>query len=341
MVNWQQTHFIYEVVICSISMYLNIMVICFCNYHLGRAMKSYRWMLIGGSLVDISYTIISFFTGMLAIDYGTAMIFMSDQPFFPQTHNTAVIATILYCSISYTMIVNVCCQFVYRMNIFCLSNRFSLSEIFAFIGLLELWAIAHCCNIVNICTRYDEPEMTAALQNMPLFHNVTLPAYIFGDSFELKMMLQLLDSQLIVGAGYAIIIYCACRIEMKLRRDLHMLQPTTLAAQKQLSRIMMFQAFLPMPLLLLPIGMSDLLPMIGVSFEYLPVFIKVTISLLPLFNPIVIMITIPSIRRAILQCFTRGRVSHVTSTVSDTGAGLSTNKQPDGGTEGHALSVTA
>ncbi|KAI6223715.1 Seven TM Receptor [Aphelenchoides fujianensis] len=256
------------------------------------------------------------------------MAFMAVTPFFPQTHMTAAVGTTLACMVIYLMIVNVCCQFLYRLNVFCLGNRYSLKQVFGLIGLLELWTIIHCCDIANVCDRYDEPEYTAALLKNPIFEGLnetTLPAYIFGDSYDLKMMLQLADSQLIVGAGYTIIIYSAYMIERKLRRDMGDLQPSTLAAQKQLSKIMMFQACLPMPTVLLPVGLADFLPMVGISFDYLPVFIKVTISVLPLCNPIVILCTIPAFRRTIFSFVCRGKVDVAGATTS--AAGLSTEKQ--------------
>ncbi|KAI6243027.1 hypothetical protein M3Y99_00150400 [Aphelenchoides fujianensis] len=139
MATWFEIHFYYECVICSISLCLNFVLILLCRYHLGYAFKSYRWMLIGGACVDVTFTIVSFSTQMLAIDYESTMAFMVPAPFLPQTHRTAVIGTILFCLVSYTMIVNVCCQFLYRLNIFYFGNRYSLKEVFGLAGLLELW----------------------------------------------------------------------------------------------------------------------------------------------------------------------------------------------------------
>ncbi|KAI6172671.1 hypothetical protein M3Y98_00999300 [Aphelenchoides besseyi] len=301
MINWRYCSQVFEYGVASISISLNGILLYLCLYKISKSMKEYKCLLVCGCVIDLLFTISSAVCQIVIVDHETKMIFVLESPFLPATHRFVVIATSVYCLVLYAMIINVVTQFVNRLNIICLRNRFSIIHVFMFEFVFFCWTTAHCTNIGNVCDEHNNPATIRELEKNPFFHNSTVPPYIAGDTHKLKMIIQLIDSQFIITTAYGIIFYCGWRIQRKLSEDKGILLESTIRSQKRVSKILYVQAIIPIVSVIFPVGLADFLPLINLSFDYIPIFIRLTIGITPLLNPLVVLMVIPSFRNSVMN----------------------------------------
>lgn len=122
------------------------------------------------------------------------MIFLMDNPFLPDTHATVVFCSILWNIGLYAMIVNMAAQFVYRMNIFCLSRSIRMNRFFGGFLLYFLWTCCHSFGIL-ITFNGENVETTRELRNKsPLFKRGQIPPYIYINSVCFELVSKMLGT---------------------------------------------------------------------------------------------------------------------------------------------------
>ncbi|KAI6219452.1 hypothetical protein M3Y95_01112600 [Aphelenchoides besseyi] len=321
MINWRYCSQVFEYAVASMSISLNGILLYLCLYKMTKSMKEYKFFLICGCVIDLLFTVLSAISQIVVVDHGTKMIFVLESPFLPATHTSVIIATSIWCSFLYAMIINVVTQFVNRLNIICLRNRFSMLQILMFEFVFLCWTTAHCANIGNACDEHDNLETSRELKKNPFFYNATLPPWIAGDTHKLGMIIQLIDVQLIISTAYGIIFYSGWRIQRKLSEDKDILQETTIRSQKQVSRILIIQAAIPVLSVIFPVGLADLLPLLNISFDYIAIFIRLTIGITPLLNPLVVLVVIPRFRNTIIRMVRLNSITAIQPTSTELTSG--------------------
>ncbi|KAI6211284.1 hypothetical protein M3Y96_00417200 [Aphelenchoides besseyi] len=296
MLNWHLICLIYEISMSSISLMLNALVVSLCIHKLSDSMRLYRKFFIFGATIDSIYAVITILTHMMLVDHGTKMIFVLDSPFLPATSLCARISAALLVFCAHLMI----WSFVNRINIFCWQNYYSMGQIIGFAAIYLLWVIAHGFIAFFALDIHDDPTTTRELSLNPVFVGRKVPPYSAGDTYNGPMIFVLIEVQILLSSYYSLIFYCGYKIRQKLREDREVLQTKTIRIQARLTRILTTQAVLPLITVVCPIGSMCVLPLAGVSFEYLGVFTKLTINILPIINPLVILITIPRFRKSLL-----------------------------------------
>lgn len=80
------------------------------------------------------------------------------------------------------MLVNVCLQFINRLNIICYNSRYTTWHYAAFFLLFFLWTLVHVTAVgVLFDLRYD-PQAVREINENPLLANYRIPAYIGCDT---------------------------------------------------------------------------------------------------------------------------------------------------------------
>ncbi|CAD5214813.1 unnamed protein product [Bursaphelenchus xylophilus] len=155
------------------------------------------------------------------------------------------------------------------------------------------------------------------------YREVPLPKVLYADIRDIYQQLYFFYANLFVTASYLLSLYFAYKTVLFLKQNSSMYSERTKSMQNQLARALFFQTLLP-----IFVSIGPILFICVPSFFYMNtgksalIFMNMT-SWIPVFNPLLTIIAIVPYRRAVLECFGRGKV-HTSS------AGKESSNKGDG-----------
>ncbi|KAI6230053.1 hypothetical protein M3Y99_01113700 [Aphelenchoides fujianensis] len=243
---------------------------------------------------------------MEAVEVNNGLVFfIPENPLLPASQLIAFVVGILWSGAFFVMVVNVPLQFLYRFNVFCLNRRLRPLHFFALYFLvLTLVAFVPSVGAAYVSEGKSE-EYVEELKKNPIYAHNPPPMFCVGNGTRglyLPLMIYVLVA---IVCCYFFAYVAAARIWKKLReqRD-HRLSSSTIAGQRRLNSIMMLQVAYPLLMTLFPMvlaGVQTILQ-VNVSSPFLGTTMTFLLTLLPVLNPLSVVLLTPQYRTAFFAC---------------------------------------
>ncbi|KAI6202457.1 hypothetical protein M3Y96_00951000 [Aphelenchoides besseyi] len=297
-------HFYFEVVIFAVSYLLNMTVIILALKLARKTMKEYSNMLIANAVVDMIYTMITFIVDVER----RMMFFISDSPLKPQSYVMRQIFAMSWCVGSFILTINVPLQFIYRYSLLCLSSPLRPRQLLGIYCAMLAYVCIHTATFF-LTVEPDNNDLEPILRENPVFADEKLE-YVVWNGNHIANSLQFADVQLITFGCYAIIGWTGYKTQKKLTESISTMRSSTVAAQRQMTKLMIMQAAYPFVALVFPLAFGCLMTLFGVSAGWGNQIMVLAISLIPILNAFSVILVIPSFRRAIRRILL-GDIIHV------------------------------
>ncbi|KAI6198004.1 hypothetical protein M3Y94_01293300 [Aphelenchoides besseyi] len=290
-------HFYFEIVIFAISYLLNMTVIILALKLARKTMKEYSSMLIANAVVDMVYTLITFVTMEMVDVERRMMFFISDSPLKPQSYVMRQIFAMSWCIGSFILTINVPLQFIYRYSLLCLSSPLRPRQLLGIYCAMLAYVCIHTATFF-LTVEPDDNNLESILRENPVFADEKLE-YVVWNGNHIVNSLQFADVQVITFGCYAIIAWTGYKTQKKLTESISTMRSSTVAAQRQMTKLMIMQAAYPFVTLVFPLAFGCLMTLFGVSASWGNQIMVLAISLIPILNAFSVILVIPSFRRAI------------------------------------------
>ncbi|CAD5233523.1 unnamed protein product [Bursaphelenchus xylophilus] len=292
----------YDLFLGILSYCLNILVIYLARTQANKSMAEYTAIILLNSVVDIIFNTTNLITRQF-VDMQDGNLFMLNTgPIgqIPQPYSSMITFSWLF-SLLLT-VVTVPIQFLYRYSQLCLRNPLQFWHYVLIFGGFILAIALHCAAGVLVFETNPAVlrEYEHLLRRNPLFHD-NVPVFTLGVKDSPKAALHMLDCIFIVAVAYSIVIYCALKTIKKLRVAKESMSRTTLAAQRQLTVIMIIQGLNPLIIINTPIFVAVLFTLFNVTLQGISYFITPIIAFIPIVNSLSVICIVPSFRRFVLR----------------------------------------
>ncbi|CAD5228574.1 unnamed protein product [Bursaphelenchus okinawaensis] len=305
----REFHFYYEVSVFIVSWFLGWLVLLLIMFKTPKSFRGYSHMIAMNTVVDLIYSVTDLIT-METVDLHGAILYMFPaNPYFPTNIISARWCSSFWIFALYMTIMALPMQFMYRYGLVCCDKPFTNRQLAGTYGVSLLYLLVHCY-IFKFTFKAPSKEYTKILAENPIYTNDMPSDYIAGDAHELNAMFaHFANCDLIIMAAYGAVFYFGYQISKTLKRTMGNLSRETAAAQRHITRIMVLQALYPLISLVIPTGAIALYPLIatpGVMIQ-LGFFGCISMNLIPVLNPLSVLLVIPMYRQAIIDFITTGK----------------------------------
>ncbi|KAI6238579.1 Seven TM Receptor [Aphelenchoides fujianensis] len=294
----RNAHFYYELVMAVISYALNFLLLWLVIKKSPKSMKSYRTIILLSCAVDLVFITLNLICMGLVDMHDGRMFMFSGGVFEDFDHPVPVIMIGIWLFGVNLTVVNIPMEFLFRYSVFCRATPLKRWQFAALYGAFIVWITLHSIGFaVCFITGERSKEFASILQKNPIYDNVRF--FIVGDSENLWGHLHMMDIQLLVFVSYGIVVFTFRQISKKLKESREHLSASTLAAQSQLTRIMILQALVPFFVLAMPILLAVMSTIVHANNPMIGFFLACTVAFIPVFNSCCVIVVIPSYRRAL------------------------------------------
>ncbi|CAD5233505.1 unnamed protein product [Bursaphelenchus xylophilus] len=258
-------HFLYELVLASISFLLNGVVVYLALTMKSKNTRNYCRILLMSVMGDMIYTALNFVTMMIVEIRAGKMYFITTGPYIHSTYPNNMLMCALWLTGMYVTIMTIMVQFVYRYYALC-KNGLSVAKFALLYCLGMTWCVG---------------------QGFASFAN-------------LGPILHFCCSQISIVVLYVIIVTTGRRIQKVLNSDTLNMSTNTKDAQKKLNKVMALQATYPGLIVGLPVLLATIMAQLKMDVSWSGMYIAPSISAIPIINAITVLLVIPSFRKRIM-----------------------------------------
>ncbi|CAD5222319.1 unnamed protein product [Bursaphelenchus xylophilus] len=185
-------------------------------------------------------------------------------------------------------------QFIYRYSVIS-SNGYTFSTVLKVLAGCFAYLTIHC-SFLSYTYQSPAPVYDAILRGQGVAEEDLI--YVAGDKDANWWLIPHFGScMLMTVASYTTIIVVYIKTQKVLQQFEAHMTVSTRRAQRQMTRIILLQAFYPVVLLCFPSFFMAFGPLINVKSDYLGIVCEISVHLIPILNSIAVVSCIPSYRR--------------------------------------------
>ncbi|CAD5222318.1 unnamed protein product [Bursaphelenchus xylophilus] len=251
-------------------------------------------MLILNAFIDLLYVISTTISVPNVVFASDILFILWENPFVTRRPFDVFACMMIQTYFIYFSVLILPIQFIYRYSVVS-SNGCKFSTILKILACCITYLLVHCS---FLSYTYQAPN--AGYDKM--LREKGIPeedlVYVAGDKHANWWLLPHFGScMLMVIVSYTAIIIVYIKTQKVLRRfEIHM-TASTRQAQRQMTRIILLQAFYPIILLCFPSFFFAFAPIINFKSDYLGIVCVISIHLTPILNSMAVVLCVPSYRR--------------------------------------------
>ncbi|CAD5223468.1 unnamed protein product [Bursaphelenchus okinawaensis] len=268
-----------------------------------RALRAYAFMMVGNAIVDLILAINTLMTLPTAC-FGPQVVFMLvDNPIFPTAPGWTTFAVGTHLFFMFLGVAMLPLQFVYRYGVM-RGQPFTPWQLLAMFSVSLMMGGIHG-GLCPFTFSWPSPEWDAVLHQSMGDPNQELPGYLAGDIHEFGIMaMHFCNVFVIMSFSYTVIIlmiYLSKQTVTLAKND--KITKQTQAVQKQVTRIIYFQAFYPVFVVGMPCVLFTIFVVQGKQVPYIGEWAVSTMHTPPLFNSLSVILCVPSYRKFVVHPF--------------------------------------
>ncbi|KAH7717101.1 Protein Y9C9A.5 [Aphelenchoides avenae] len=303
----------------SVSMIANLILLLLIYGRTSKELRVYSRILIQNCVVDMCYTATVLLTeAQIEFSNGATLMMMAGVfRHTPHPYNYNLIN--LYIVGLFSCVLFLPIQFVFRYYIVC-HNKVLSTRKYALMCCTSLFvAVAYTCLHAWTFMPRGNLQAYAYIVDTPFWIDDTgkPPVFIAADIKDLRIVILVTACMVLSSLAYAVILVANSCVLRKLKHHQHQMSRGTREVQKQLGRVLRYQAIVPLLVCVVPLALVFVFGVFGVKTCGWGLMLTILVAWIPVLNPLSTIIFVRQYRSALLRCGRRNDTmpSYVTSSM--------------------------
>ncbi|CAD5223466.1 unnamed protein product [Bursaphelenchus okinawaensis] len=265
-------------------------------------------MMIANSVVDLLFAVNTMIT-MASVCFGPQLVYViTDNPLYPKTYLASLIGIGSHLFLMFLSVSMLPLKFIYRYGV--MRNRpFSNIQLFGMFMVSFMLGALHggaCPFTFTPRSAYYDEILKKSLENP----NAVVNGYLVGEVHEFNAMAMHFSNVFVIMAisyTFIILMIYLSKQTVTLQKN-EMMTKQTAAVQRQITRIIYFQALYPVFVIGFPCLLFPIFVVQGKTVPYIGEWAMFSMHTPPLVNSLAVILCVPSYRRFVVHPFKSSRI---------------------------------